>query len=137
MKSLYVDVSRFRNAVWLTTASILLIVLIGLIGYVNDETQRRSKEIAIRKVNGAEVRDILILLSRGILNVAVPTVLLGMAVSWWVGTVWLGQFVEQITINPLLFVGIILLILVFIVGTVVCKAWHIANENPVLSIKSE
>ena len=137
VKSLYTDVSRFRNAVWFTTASILLIVLIGLIGYVNDETQRRSKEIAIRKVNGAEVRDILILLSRGILNVAVPTVLLGMAVSWWVGTVWLGQFVEQITVNPLLFVGIILLILVFIVGTVVCKAWHIANENPVLSIKSE
>lgn len=137
VKSLYADVSRFRNAVWLTTASILLIVLIGLIGYVNDETQRRSKEIAIRKVNGAEVRDILILLSRGILNVAVPTVLLGMAVSWWVGTVWLGQFVEQITVNPLMFVGITLLILVFIVGTVVCKAWHIAHENPVLSIKSE
>ena len=137
VKSLYTDVSRFRNAVWFTTASILLIVLIGLIGYVNDETQRRSKEIAIRKVNGAEVRDILILLSRGILNVAVPTVLLGMAVSWWVGTVWLGQFVEQITVNPLMFVGITLLILVFIVGTVVCRAWHIANENPVLSIKSE
>ena len=47
----------------------------GLIGYVNDETQRRSKEIAIRKVNGAEASTILRLLSRDILYVAVPSVL--------------------------------------------------------------
>ena len=52
VKNIYKDVYRFRNSVWITSAFILLIVIMGLIGYVNDETQRRSKEIAIRKVNG-------------------------------------------------------------------------------------
>ena len=50
----YKSVYRFRNAVWISSCFILLIVITGLIGYVNGETQRRSKEIAIRKVNGAE-----------------------------------------------------------------------------------
>lgn len=137
VKSLYEDVSRFRNAVWLTTVSILLIVLIGLIGYVNDETQRRSKEIAIRKVNGAEAHDILSLLSRSILCVAVPTVVLGTAAAWLAGSAWLEQFVEQVSVSPLMLVCIAFLLLLLIVGVVVHKAWHIANENPVLSIKSE
>ena len=48
------QVYRFRNSVWITSTFILLIVVMGLIGYVNDETQRRSKEIAIRKVNGSQ-----------------------------------------------------------------------------------
>ena len=54
---------RFRNTVWITSLCIFFIVLMGLIGYVNDETQRRSKEIAIRKVNGAEAPSILSLLA--------------------------------------------------------------------------
>ena len=84
LSEIYKDVYRFRNSVLITSGFILLIVIMGLIGYVNDETQRRSKEIAIRKVNGAEASNILRLLV-----------------------------------------------------CVVLKAWHIANENPVNSIKSE
>lgn len=48
------SVLRFRNIVCATSICILFIVLMGLIGYVSDETQRRSKEIAVRKVNGGE-----------------------------------------------------------------------------------
>ena len=62
------SVSAFRNTVWVTTGCIILIVLMGLIGYVSDETQRRSKEIAIRKVNGAEAGNILGMLSIDILK---------------------------------------------------------------------
>jgi NAD(P)-dependent dehydrogenase (short-subunit alcohol dehydrogenase family) len=42
VKDIYKDVYRFRNSVWITSAFILLIVIMGLIGYVNGETQRRS-----------------------------------------------------------------------------------------------
>ena len=47
------------------------------------------------------------------------------------------QFAEQIYMNPLLFVGTATFVLLLIVVCVVLKAWHIANENPVKSIKSE
>ena len=109
----------------------------GLIGDVNDETQRRSKEIAIRKVNGAEASHILRLLIREILYVSASSILIGTIVSYFVGKAWLDQFAEQIYMNPLLFVGTALFVLLLIVVCVVLKAWHIANENPVKSIKSE
>ncbi|WP_455672864.1 FtsX-like permease family protein [Phocaeicola sp.] len=128
---------RFRNSVLVTSIFILLIVVMGLVGYVNDETQRRSKEIAIRKVNGAEVTNVLRLLTHDILYVSVPAILIGTAISYYAGKLWLEQFLEQIYLNPLLFVGMALAVMIIIVVCVVARAWHIANENPVLSIKSE
>ena len=137
VKDLYKDVYRFRNSVWITSCFILLIVIMGLIGYVNDETQRRSKEIAIRKVNGAEAFHVLRLLTRDILYVSVLSILIGTAVSYFAGRAWLDQFAEQIELNPLLFIGTALFIHLLIIVCVVLKAWHIANENPVNSIKNE
>lgn len=137
VKDLYKDVYRFRNSVWITSCFILLIVIMGLIGYVNDETQRRSKEIAIRKVNGAEAFHVLRLLTRDILYVSVLSILIGTAVSYFAGRAWLDQFAEQIELNPLLFIGTALFIQLLIIICVVLKAWHIANENPVNSIKNE
>ena len=129
--------SHIGNSVWITSAFILLIVIMGLIGYVNDETQRRSKEIAIRKVNGAEASHILGLLTRDILYVSVISILVGTTVSYFAGQAWLDQFAEQIDLNPLLFAATALFVQLLIVICVVLKAWHIANENPVNSIKAE
>ena len=137
VKDLYKDVYRFRNSVWITSCFILLIVIMGLIGYVNDETQRRSKEIAIRKVNGAEAFHVLRLLTRDILYVSVLSILIGTAVSYFAGRAWLDQFAEQIKLNPLFFIGTALFIQLLIIVCVVLRAWHIANENPVNSIKNE
>lgn len=137
IESMYKDVYRFRNSVWITSCFILLIVIMGLIGYVNDETQRRSKEIAIRKVNGAEASHVLRLLIRDILYVAASSILIGIVTAYFVGKAWLEQFAEQIDMNPLLFVGTAFLVLLLIVVCVVLRAWNIANENPVDSIKAE
>lgn len=137
IESMYQDVYRFRNSVWITSCFILLIVIMGLIGYVNDETQRRSKEIAIRKVNGAEASHVLRLLIRDILYVAASSILIGIVTAYFVGKAWLEQFAEQIDMNPLLFVGTAFLVFLLIVVCVVLRAWNIANENPVNSIKAE
>ena len=131
------SVSTFRNTVWVTTACIILIVLMGLIGYVSDETQRRSKEIAVRKVNGAEASDILRLLSVDILKIAVLAVAAGIAAAWYVSGQWMQQFADSRLLSPAWYALLALLLLVLIVAIVVLKAWRIANENPVLSIKSE
>lgn len=137
VKGMYNQVYRFRNSVWITSCFILLIVIMGLIGYVNDETQRRSKEIAIRKVNGADASNVLGLLIKEILSVSIIAIVIGTAVSYFAGQAWLDQFAEQIDMNIFLFVGTALFVLLVIVICVVLKAWHIANENPVNSIKAE
>ena len=109
----------------------------GLLGYVNDEIRRRSKEIAIRKVNGATVRDIIRLLSRDIAWTAIPAVLLGCGFAYFFGLRWLESFADQARPRMLLFAGVALLVLLVIAVCVVFRTWRIANENPVKSIKSE
>ena len=131
------SVSLFRNVVWVTTLCIVLIVLTGLIGYVSDETERRSKEIAIRKVNGATASDILRLLSVDILKVAVLAVLIGMAAAWHASGRWMQQFADSALLSPACYMLLALVLLALIVAVVVLKAWRIAGENPVESIRSE
>ncbi len=131
------DTGHFRNTVYITSGCILLIVLLGLIGYVSNETQRRSKEIAIRKVNGAEASDILRLLSADILKVAVGAVLIGIGCSYYISGIWMEQFPGSTLLSALWFFLLGVLILALIVLVVVVKARRIANENPVRSIISE
>lgn len=137
MELQYDSVRRFRNAVMLAAVSIVLIALMGLLGYTHDEVRRRSKEIAIRKVNGAGVMSILRLLSLDVSAVALPAVVLGTVASYFISGTWLNQFAEQIPLSPLLYIGLAIGLLLLIAGCVVAKAGRIANENPVNSIKSE
>lgn len=133
----YNSVRVFRNATLLAAVTMFFIMLMGLIGYTTDEVRRRSKEIAIRKVNGAEASGILELLSRDVLMVAVPAVLAGIVASWYVNGFWMDMFSERVPVSPAVYVLLALANLVLIVVCVVGKSWRIANENPVLSIKSE
>ena len=133
----YEDVYRFRNSVCIVSLFILLIVLMGLIGYVSDETQRRSKEIAIRKVNGAEVSHILFLLIKEIIGMALPAVILGVVAADYISGLWLQQFKDTPHFGWLPFVGTALVVMLVIIQCVVIRAWRIAAENPVKSIKSE
>mgnify|MGYP000146350098 CR=1 FL=1 len=57
--------------------------------------------------------------------------------AYFTGKAWLDQFAETIDMNALYFVGTALVIIALIVVCVVVRAWRIANENPVKSIKVE
>lgn len=133
----YNSVRVFRNATLLAAITMVFVMLMGLIGYTSDEVRRRSKEIAIRKVNGAESGSILLMLSKDVLVVALPAVLIGSIGSWYINGMWMELFANKIDISWAVYVLVALIILLIIVGCVVCKSWRIANENPVNSIKSE
>lgn len=133
----YESARRFRDVVIMTSIVILLITFVGLVGYVRDEVRRRSKEIAIRKVNGAEANDILSLISMDLLWASSIAVLSGVVGAYFIGNFWLEQFYERMFLNPLYLVCVALLVLALILATVIIKAWRVANENPVKSIKSE
>ncbi len=137
MNRMYNPVRVFRNATAVAGVVMFFIMLMGLLGYTADEVQRRSKEIAIRKVNGAEASSILRLLGRDVLYVAVPAVVIGIAASWYVNSLWMDMFSAQASMSAAVYVLIGVAVLAVITGCVLWKSWRIANENPVLSIKSE
>lgn len=136
-ESNYKDVRLFRNSVVAAGLIMLMITLLGLFGYITDEVHRRSKEIAIRKVNGARARDILRILATDISYIALPSVLIGLGVAYVVGAEWLKQFAVKIPLSVALFAGSGLVIWAVIQSCLIIRAWKVANENPVNSIKSE
>lgn len=133
----YTDITRFRNAVLLASISIFFIALMGLLGYVGDEIRFCRKEIAIRKVNGADTCGILKLFSANVLWTALPAVLIGAGLAYWIGMKWLEQFSESVNLSIWLFAGVIAFVLVVILVCVILKAWEVANENLVNSIANE
>ena len=137
MQEAYSIVRVFRDATILAAVVMLFVMLMGLIGYTTDEVRRRSKEIAIRKVNGAEASTILELLSRDVLYVAGPAVIIGVVSSWYVNRIWMDLFAVQVPLGWPVYVLIAIANLAIITACVIWKAWYIANENPVESIKSE
>lgn len=133
----YRDTERFRNSVAVAAVFMLLITLMGLVGYVSDEIRRRSKEIAIRKVNGATAVDVLRLLLGNIVRIGTPAVIIGLIGTYLAGDKWLENFPEKISLNVFIFILGGLALLIVIGFCVVLRSWYVANENPVKSIKSE
>lgn len=130
-------VKRFGFSVMAAGIAILLITIIGLIGYTADEVQRRAKEIAIRKVNGTTVSKILRIFCVDILKVAVPSLLAGGIVAILIGRDWLSQFTDQVSMSPLSMGLCLLVILVVIVAVVCINALKVARSNPVTYLRTE
>jgi putative ABC transport system permease protein len=137
MTQLYTDAHRFRSTVMIGGLVALIIALIGLIGYLAGEMARRQKEIAIRKVNGAHIIDVLQLFSRDVLRLALPAVVVGAVGGWYVSRLWLEQFSEKAVLSPVLY-GLCALAVVVVILTVVCVGcYRVASSNPVDYLKNE
>lgn len=133
----YQDDRDFRDAIMISGIVTLIIALIGLLGYTADETNRRGREIAIRKVNGATAVNILRMLSRDISYIALPALAIGVAIAYINASGWLEKFAERIHLSFFIFIGAALFVYVIIIACVLVRAWNVANENPVESIKAD
>ena len=134
---LYTDAHRFRTTVMIGGLVALIIALIGLIGYLAGEIARRQKEIAIRKVNGAKITDVLKLFQTDILRVALPAVVIGATGAWYVARLWLEQFSEKTTLSSIIFVSGALAVIVVILSVVCIDCYRVASSNPVNYLKTE
>lgn len=137
MIDLYKDSRTFRDSVMIGGIVTLIIALIGLLGYTSDETNRRGREIAIRKVNGATAWSILKMISKDISYIAIPAIVIGMTVAYYFGTGWLEKFTEKAPIGFFIFLAGAMMVYVLIIACVLYRAWAVSNSNPVDSLKSE
>ena len=133
----YASQLNFRNGILVAGIVTMIIALFGLVGYTSDEVNRRRKEIAIRKVNGAKVKDILRIFLKDIMKIALPCIIVGDIGAWLIARQWLMSFSEKITITPLLFICVTILLLVIIALSVIINCYKVANSNPVKYLKDE
>ena len=137
MIDLYKDSRTFRDSVMIGGIVTLIIALIGLLGYTSDETNRRGREIAIRKVNEATAWSILKMISKDSSYIAIPAIVIGMTVAYYSGTGWLEKFTEKAPIGFFIFLAGAMMVYVLIIACVLYRAWAVSNSNPVDSLKSE
>lgn len=135
--NMYDSTKQMKRTYELGALFALLIAIIGLISYVRDENYRRSAEIAVRKVNGAQSSEIVSMLVMDVLKVALVAVLIGDAGAWLVAHYWLEQFALKITLSPLFFIAADIIVLAIIVSVIVICSLRIAHTNPVESLKNE
>ncbi|QCX39608.1 FtsX-like permease family protein [Aureibaculum algae] len=121
----------------LFTLVALLISAIGLFTIALYDTQRRVKEIAVRKVNGATVNELLIMLNKSIVKWIVLAFIIASPIAYFVMQKWLENFAYKANISWWIFVAAGLFTLIIALITVSWRSYKAALANPVESLKSE
>ncbi|MEE9463390.1 MAG: FtsX-like permease family protein [Bacteroidales bacterium] len=115
----------------------IIIAALGLFGLSSYTTLQRTKEIGIRKVNGASVNRILTLLSKEFVELILLAILIASPLTWWVVGKWLDNYPYQAGISWLVFVFTGLLVILFALLAVGIQTVRAANTNPAQSLKYE
>ncbi len=137
MRADYTDVKKIKNTLTIGAIFSLLIALLGLIGFIRDESLRRSKEMAVRKINGATSKDILGIFAADILKLSLVMAALACAITFFVARRLLEMFAEKVPLTLFYFLAGTLAVLLIVLIVVVLNTWRISTSNPVDSLKNE
>jgi putative ABC transport system permease protein len=115
----------------------MVIACLGLFGLAAFTAERRTKEIGIRKVFGARVRDIVRLLAWQFSKPVIVANLIAWPVAWWLMRDWLNGFDARIALTPGPFLLAGFLALAIALGTVSGHAVRVARLNPIHALRYE
>lgn len=115
----------------------IFIACLGLLGLSLFATIQRTKEIGVRKVLGASVSNIVVLLSKDFIKLVIIAILIAVPIAWYILHNWLQDFAYRITINWWIF-GLAGIVAIFVaLATISFQAVKAAAANPVKSLRSE
>jgi putative ABC transport system permease protein len=115
----------------------VVIACLGLFGLAAFTAERRTKEIGIRKVFGARVRDIVRLLAWQFSKPVIVANLIAWPVAWWLMRDWLNSFDARVALTPGPFVMAGLIAFAIAIGTIAGHAIKVARTNPINALRYE
>jgi putative ABC transport system permease protein len=110
---------------------------LGLFGLASFTTQRRTKEIGVRKVLGASTSQIILLLARSIVILVLIGAVVASIASFIIINEWLNTFAYRDAINPGVFVIATVLAVIVAVVTVALQSYRTVRQNPVVALRYE
>lgn len=115
----------------------ILIAAMGLFGLTSFIARRRTKEIGIRRINGAKVSEMIMMLNAYFLKWIILAIIISIPLSWYAMNQWLQQFAYKIELSWWIFglAGIITLGIALL--TVIWQSWRAATSNPVEALRFE
>jgi putative ABC transport system permease protein len=115
----------------------ILISCFGLLGIVFNTTIEKTKEIGIRKINGAKISEVMFLLNKDFVNWVVIAFIIACPVAWFAMHKWLQNFAFKTEISWWIFVLSGFLALCIALLTVSWQSWRAAKRNPVEALRYE
>ncbi len=137
IEKLYEQEIRQTRLIRFSSILSLIITLVGILGVVWLDTRFMRKEIAIRKVNGAMRREILLQISRKYLLIATVSFVIAVPIAIAICQRWLQHFAFRTNMPAWLFALAFVIVIGITLVTVVLQAWMAASANPIESIKNE
>ncbi|RRB00159.1 ABC transporter permease [Larkinella rosea] len=115
----------------------ILLSCLGLFAVAMMVIEQRTKEIGIRKVMGASIPNIIVVLSRDFVKLVVIALLVAIPIAWFLMNTWLDNYLERIQISFWVFAGVGLSAILIALATVSFQTIKAALVNPVKSLRSE
>jgi len=115
----------------------IVIACLGLLGLTAFMTEQRKKEIGVRKVLGASVSGIIMLLSKEFSRLVIIAFLIVVPLAWYGMNQWLADFAYQVEVSPFVFIGAGIIILVIAFASVFYQALKAAVINPSETLRNE
>ena len=115
----------------------IIICCLGLFGLAAFTAQKRHKEIGIRKVIGASVSSVAVMLSKDFLKLVIIAVLIAFPLAWWAMHGWLQSFAYRVDIGAGIFLAAGGSIILITICTISFQAIKAAVANPVRALRSE
>ena len=115
----------------------IIVACLGLMGLSIFMTEKRTKEIGIRKVNGAKVGEIIFLLNKDIIRWILIAFVIATPIAWYFSKRWLENFAFRTTISWWIFVLAGLLAVAIALITVSWQTYKVSRRNPIESLRYE
>lgn len=124
---------------FLTTFSLIgiLISIIGISALSLFMSQKRTKEIGIRKVNGANTSEILSMLNLDFIKLSIVSIAIALPFSYYSTTVWLENFAYKTSLSWWVFVLPAIIAVLIVLSVVNIQSWRSASRNPVKALRYE
>ena len=127
-------INRLTN---IFSALAIFICCLGLAGLASFTMEKRFREIGVRKVLGASVRQLLMLISKEFLKLVAIAFVIAAPLTWWLMDNWLENYKYRISINLWLFFNVGIAMLVLTLMVVCLNTIKAAIANPVKSLRAE
>jgi putative ABC transport system permease protein len=134
---LYKSEDQLGKIVSIFSALAIFIASLGLIGLTSYAVERRFKEIAIRKVLGASAGGVVVLISREFMRLILVSFIIAIPITYYMINLWLDNFTDRISINPVIFVAAGLSVLLVSWLVISYLSMRAALANPVESLRTE
>lgn len=115
----------------------LIITLLGVYSAITLDTERRQKEVAIRKVNGAGLKQIIILFARTYIYQLVLSATMAFPLCYAILQLWKNMYIVFFNDGPLFWISIFIIVAVITTLTIIFRILKIARTNPAEVIKNE